>query len=586
MSGSSFFCVWEKIKQYRFEIMVLFIIALVQCCFIGQKESYHMDEIISFQMSNGEYTPWLTPTQPVGRLAKFMQEEIQGDSLFETIGNVVDVAVDVVKNRGNSKAVTYKADVYEEPVWISSQLFRSYVTTGQSDRFNYASVYFNATNDIHPPLHSIFLHTVSSLVPEVMSPFVGCLINLLMVLGCCVCFMKLADLLAKEKVVSQAYGKWGGILLSLCFGLSAGATASILLIRMYAMLTFWCLLSFYIHTKKWLQRGFASHNKSLILVTVAGFLTQYFFLYYCLILSVVMFLILLGTKRWKEALRYVRSMMTAAVIGVCLYPNCFRDVLSSSRGMEAVGYLKNGLEGFGIRLSAFCKILWESCLGNLFGTILMICLLCGLTIWHIIKRGKVEKSRNLSRKAVFYCLFLIPVAVFFFMTVRTAPYLVDRYVMPMFPFVFLGLSLLLDKLSVALSGRWKQVVFALVVVIAASNVFSYHDNYLYKGYREQVAFAEEYGHLPCICLYDGHGYYNNMVEFTIFERSLLMYRDQFEFRQDRTVFEGVDKAILLLKPQVDQKKVLEIIDGYGWTIENEWMPNSASGDIYYLVRIQ
>ena len=62
-----------------------------------------MDEWISFEMANAEYNPWVVPNQPQGRLAKFVQNEIYGDTFKETAGNLIAEVKDVIVNRGNSK---------------------------------------------------------------------------------------------------------------------------------------------------------------------------------------------------------------------------------------------------------------------------------------------------------------------------------------------------------------------------------------------------------------------------------------------------------------------------------------------------
>ena len=66
----------EKIKRNRWQLAVLVLVLLVQCNYISEKQGYHMDELLTFELANAEYNPWIVPTQPVGRLAKFMQQEI------------------------------------------------------------------------------------------------------------------------------------------------------------------------------------------------------------------------------------------------------------------------------------------------------------------------------------------------------------------------------------------------------------------------------------------------------------------------------------------------------------------------------
>ena len=75
------------------EFLTLLLVLVVLCCFAAKKEGYHMDELLSFELANAQYNPWIVPTQPVGRLAKFMKEEIQGDSIGETFHNLVDVGM-------------------------------------------------------------------------------------------------------------------------------------------------------------------------------------------------------------------------------------------------------------------------------------------------------------------------------------------------------------------------------------------------------------------------------------------------------------------------------------------------------------
>ena len=115
---------WKKILP---ELLAVILCLGVLCVGVSFKEGYHMDELLSFELADARYNPWIVPTQPEGRLAKFVREEIQGDSFGETLMNLKSTVTDVLKNRGSSKLLSYKADVYEEPDWITSGQFRDYV---------------------------------------------------------------------------------------------------------------------------------------------------------------------------------------------------------------------------------------------------------------------------------------------------------------------------------------------------------------------------------------------------------------------------------------------------------------------------
>ena len=117
----------EWIKKNIGRMLVLLSVAITLLCFSAQKEGFFLDEILSYQLASAEFNPFVIPTQPVGRLAKLVDEEIRGDNFGETLSNLVALATDVVENRGNSKLLQYKADVYSEPAWITRQQFIDYI---------------------------------------------------------------------------------------------------------------------------------------------------------------------------------------------------------------------------------------------------------------------------------------------------------------------------------------------------------------------------------------------------------------------------------------------------------------------------
>ena len=344
-------------KKNKGEFAVLAVIFLLGCFFISRKEGYHMDELLSFELANAEFTPWIVTTQPEGRLEKFVRNEIYGDSFGETVANITENVKDVLKNRGASKMLSYKADVYEEPVWIPAEQFRDYITADSRDNFNYLSVYFNVKDDNHPPLHFMALHTVSSVFRGKISPWMGCGINLVLILGICILLMKIC----REFLFAD---KEPGIAVCILYACGMAGIATLLLIRMYAMLTFFCMAALYLHMKKKKTGRWKYQNKLLVLVTVCGFLTQYYFVIFMLFLAGVTVVYLWRTEK-KSLLYYIRTMGISAVLGLCIFPFSVSDVLYSERGVESVQNLGGGFSGLGERLGNFWKIVLEQVLGGM-----------------------------------------------------------------------------------------------------------------------------------------------------------------------------------------------------------------------------
>lgn len=585
----------ERLKRNKWQLAVLILVLLVQCFYISQKDGYHMDELLTFELANAEYNPWIVPTQPVGRLAKFMQQEIYGDSLGETLGNLKDTVADVLRNRGSSKLLSYKADVYEQPVWITREQFHEYITVGDRDGFNYLSVYFNVKDDNHPPLYFMLVHTMSSLFRDRISPWMGCVFNLAAVMGCCILMFALGRLLAACHYIEERTGECWGLGSALLYGCSSGAIATTVFIRMYGVLTFLCMLSLYLHLQKWLgeQSGtgkdFMKKNGLLILVTALGYWTQYFFLFYCLLLALTTVILLFRGGRKKEAFRYVRSMAVAAVVGVGVYPFGVKHILTSGRGVEAIGNLASGLSGYGERLLAFGRLLLARILGQgALGSVIVTALLGLGVVLLVIGRSKARDSRDpelagngkIGWRGLGWMLVFPPVG-YFLLAARMSPYMVDRYIMPVFPFAAMALTGLLIYLWRRLGPAGEGGVLWALLVVSCVSVFTYDGEYLYKGYGIQLQMAEEYASLPCICVYEGYGFYDNLLEFQTYDRTLLVKPSELEGRQD---IGELPEVVILLKQNVeDREEVWEMLAGYGlrqqgWIIRG----NGVYGDILAL----
>ena len=571
-------------KKNIWWVLPLILVFTVQCFFMVQKEGYHMDELLSYELSNAQFNPWIVPTQPVGRLAKYVNEEINGDTFGETLANIYGTLADVVQNRGNSKMLQYKADVYSEPVWISAGQFQDYLTVDAQDAFQYLSVYFNVKDDNHPPVHFMLLHTVSSLFRETIAPFQGQIINMLAILGCCVLLMHLGMLLEAGKVISEGCGRLYGACAAVLYGVSSGAIATGLLIRMYGILTFFCTALFYLHIKKWLEEGFDKKNKAMIAVTVLGFLTQYFFLFYCIGLALVTTVLLIGQKRYKELKLYICSMILAAVFGVGLFPFALSDVFSSSRGVEALENLRGSFADYWIRIQEFGSILLTRCFGRpvfaLAGAAGIVAL-CSAVLWKK-KRGLPVFWRK-ENWAV-GILLVFPVFGYFLLAAKVSPYLVDRYIMALFPFMALIVTLLFGAVVRELCSTRIYLVVVPVLLLGALNVAFYDGEYLYQGYEDQVEISRAYGDYPCICLYDGTGYYYNLLEFMEYERTLLLKLPELEQRQESEELAGVDELVVLRKSEVDEEAMYNALEDYGWKVERELLAqeDSVYGDTIYL----
>ena len=605
-------------NQRKFHILALLIVAILGVFMISGKEGYHMDELLSFELANAEFTPWIVPTQPEGRLEKYVQNEIYGDSFLETVGNMVATVKDVLVNRGSSKLLSYKADVYEEPVWISGDQFLAYETTNSRDNFNYLSVYFNVKDDNHPPLHFMAVHTISSIFKNQIAPWMGCVINLFLVMGICIFLMKICEEILEKPELS--------IPVCLLYGCSMAGISTLLLIRMYAMLTFWCVAALYLHMKKMKKEEWDKHNKGLILVTLLGFWTQYYFVIFMIFLAATTIVVLLKDHNKKQLLSYIKSMVIAAVIGLVVYPFSIDHVLHSGRGVESVQNLGSGFAGMGQRFSHFFQILSFESFGGIMGTCLILLVLVIFLIKLFWDRREIKEvkshdescsifelseeidkiNQDLTNKKErrYKYMMGVPLVGYFLVVVKIAPYYEDRYMMPIFPILALVMGLMIKAVVDGifldwLSGKsvWKGVTKnpkkeqrvsgwicgLILAVILLPNLLCTTPAYQYKGYSGQIRISEDYQDLPCVCVYDGVGYYQNLIEFINYESTLLVTQEELLSRSEDPVLRNSSQVAVLLKNRADEKAVAEYLgDTYGLQKKETLLEQGVHGDRIYL----
>lgn len=578
----------KLVKKYGGRIFIIILSMLFLCTFISRKEGYHMDEILAFQLANAEYNPWIVPTQPVGRLAKFMTEHIDGENLGETVSNIGFIVQDTLKNRGSSILANYKADVYDAPVWISRDMFQNYVRCDSGDDFNLLSVYFNVKDDNHPPLHFMLLHLVTSVFKGEISAWHGCVINLAAMAGVLWILGLLGDTVFKCR--KNIYT------VMILAGFSMGMAATTLWIRMYALLTLWVVWSLYLHVRKVAyieDECFIRVNKktgkekwlssvSLLWVTVFMFWTQYFGLFFLLPLALISVIMLIKQKRIREMWVYIRTMITAAVVGVCGYPFAVGDVFFSDRGTEALSQWQNGLAEYLGRLQAFGSILAKNVAGNE-----VIFVLALLVPAAVILRS--HGAGKLDVETLIQCG--VPTLGYFLLAAKMSPYFLDRYIMAIFPVTAFVIVWLWDCAESIWfhNQKYPEILWVMlgVVPVVFSNVnMKGQHTYLYTGYEEQLQLSGEYKEYPLVCLYQGYGFYENVMEMEQYSQTILVKPEELEAMDESRRSVTEEGYVLLIKYPGDEagkEQLLQVMETFGGTDVELLYEGGAFGDVIYFI---
>ncbi|MCR5618759.1 MAG: hypothetical protein K6F65_01545 [Lachnospiraceae bacterium] len=564
-----------KEKDPKYNLMLTFALIIVlafDIFFVSQKEGYHMDEILSYELSNSEFTPWITPTQPEGRLEKYYRAEIYDDRFTVLASNLFTQISDILKRRGASVAANYTADVYDSPVWMTSSDMKEYVTFFGDDSVIALSAYYNSITDNHPPLYFMLLNIFSAVYAIFfygsISPWPGCILNMIFMMG---------SMLIISAFFKNVFDrKYLGPVAALFYGLSPAGMNTVLLIRMYGAVAFFCLAFAYIVLKKLadgsdLKKG----NKKLILVTVLGFLTQYFscILFFFLILSSVIYLI--SAKKIRNALYLLRTMILSAVWGVVLYPFVFHDLFGTQIGSSVRENLVS-VSGYGSKLKTFLDIVAQQTGWSVTGCIMMFVFILIGALIAIFSRG-----------IRFYGPILFVTALGYVLTVsKLAPYTVDRYLMPVFPFVvmieILGLGTVISSVAEKYLKdiRFRRIVYTGVLFIWTVSCICLvpviSPNYLYTGYSNQERISRSYSSYDAVVVYRGTSFYRNVPELMNYNSCLLLKEEEVDHYDERLA--SLNSVVIIRGDGVDNEVIRKIGNMYGYNSLTFLMEDGVFGD--------
>lgn len=475
-------------------------------------------------------------------------------------------------NLANSYFVRANSSIgipYDE--WIEPQYLSSLIVVSAEKRFEYKSVFFNQSNDVHPPLYYILLHTICSVFPDSFSKWYGLSLNFIL-FALCSFFIYLIS----KKIFTNQFIT---LLPSIVWGFSAGAISTAMFIRMYMLLT--TLLVIYIYTNFVLIDSEESIFPFIYtgIFTVLGFLTHYFFLAIALFWSLFYMVYFLIQKKRRLFLRYLLTMLNALLIGVLIFPSSIYHILNSYRGREVINNLtsfENYLERLIIMFDKLSLQLFGGFLQYLI--IFVICLLIISFLKKIISdqsdyiqrnvHNRFFKKYNLQYISNFYIdnirlLSLTFSAILTFSVIVIAsPYLATRYTYFIYPVLSLLAVYYLYQIFSLYIINQRNVILAVFTVYAVIISFSHYKNqidHLYIGYDDILSTAQEYSDLDCVYIteYDWK-VYSNILELAEFEKTFVLHpADLSKIPRVLNDLKESEGIILYVESSLDQNDILE-----------------------------
>ena len=506
-----------------FKYLVITIIMVNFLYWIGQKKGLFSDEVFSYGSSNYRYDIMFRPYDYANALNRV---------IFENNW------VSLIKDINEAKAKVNEIESNQKPIWKTREDAKDYVTIGLKDVLRFDMVYFNQAMDVHPPLFYMLVHLVSIFFLGVFSKYIIFIINVA-IFGVILYFLKkIFDYLKIKNF-------W---ILALVFSISLWSTTLVIFQRMYALMSMFMVIYTYFAIKI-INNDFEFDKKNcrkLLWTIVLGGLSHYYFLVYILF-SFIFIQCLLIYKKSENSKKYFKVHFLSGIVFCLLFPPAIFHIFFSYRGVGSFANHVKLLELFNL-LTGFNKYV-------------IILIGVSILIFAIVKKKAI----------INYLIFVI----FMFLVVIKfkSPFSDVRYIMTVFPILFILLAIMLNSIRLE---KLKYLIIVLLIILNVSFLFIKKPEYLFTDYSKYIEVANKYRDLDFIYVEDNwYNHIKDIEEFMIYKRSLILDHSlgnvkvlsQYpELKNDKAFVVSINfylnqsEILNMIKEYTDHTKVTKLID--------------------------
>jgi len=524
----------KLIKNNIWSIIIVLLSSILAFYYISEKEGFHEDEIFSYGSSNYRYDNIYKSFGPSAADLDYFHNHI----LNLTFPNNFTESINFLNNKEEYQNEFNETLTKEIPIWKTKEDLLEYLTIKKTDIWNYFSVWINQTIDVHPPLFYFAVHFISSFSMNHFSKYSIFIVNFIFFL---------LTLLGIYKIVKKLTNqKWANLAIFF-YGTSIGAMNTVLFQRMYMMLTAFFIWYLY-YSIKFLKEKFTKKDKILYsFIIFSGFLTQYYFCIYCVLIFIMMSYFLMKEKNLKKLKTIFFLHLIPALLGILLFPASISHIFFSYRG---IGSTSNKSKTFPSMLFYFIKNMGSS-IGLSFISLFIL-----LVFLIILGRRKKENQK-------LFWLLLLPIIIFLFMMAKLSPFLgenyTSRYIMPLFPIFILVIIYTLNTIN-------KQNIFKIssifIIFLSIFQIFHLKPVYLFSDYKEAISISLENQDKYFMYIFDNYfTHLKDLPEMLNYKRHKIINHNIYDFtllKEDEELMKQ-GEFILCIKSWINEKEILEKI---------------------------
>ncbi len=415
-----------------------------------------------------------------------------------------------------SSNVTYGLAVGDRQ-WKDVAEIRSEFQVQNKEQFRYGMVKTMQSFDVHPPLYYMILHTICSFFPGIFSKWSGLGLNLFLFALCYGVLGYIAyHVFHKNKMLTAVT--------CLLFGFQSGVLSGITFIRMYMLLTFWCLMLIAWHIPVW-EKGIRLTLKNscvLFLLVILGFLTHYYFAVFLFFLAAYNCLYHWWVRKdLKSSICYGCVIVSGMLAAIIYYPACLSHIFRGYRGTEATSAFFDAGNTID-RIRFFAGLMNDSVFGKGLWLGVLTAVILAVTLGYLQKGIKKENlkafwsgNQGLVQIAFVTTGYFLVVAKTALLNAEEA----NRYELPVYGFCMLLMIAIIYHLGTGLikAGQakgemenklvrvMKSMGIFLVVIMLGFQLMSLKQGnvqFLYSGDLENVQWAKEHEKSTIVYLYN------------------------------------------------------------------------------------
>lgn len=465
--------------------------------------------------------------------------------------------------------------------WHTKEYYEDYLSVQEDEVGNYAPVYENQKNDVHPPFYYLILRFAMGFTKGHFSKWTGIVLNIIIYAFVTVLMYLILRKLLKE----ENYSKEKASILAFMSSIILASVSNVIYIRMYALSTLNILITTFLHIK--LLESEKINPKLLICIglsALAGVLTHYYYLFYLVALYLIFLIKYIKEKKLKTLIYYTLTMIIAGITSLIIFPYSIQHMFFGYRGQGVISKVGDINELIPSIIAQICNLNYYV-FNNLM--IVIVVIIIGILIYNkICKREGIKISKE--KKEILRIIYM-PTIFFFIMATIASPWNVLRYIVPVCGLIFILVIYYLYELlqtvcSEKISNILVSILFCMILVLPF--IFKLEPELLYNDRKEIVQELSEELNLPSIYLYNSQngGFLGDILIFSKINESYIAKDIEYTEENIQKILENKDisKGILIFinEEQSDESidKIRKIIN----FTNCEHLQRLTSCDVYYI----